>query len=186
MRVLKDVTLDVGAGQLVAVWGKRGAGKTTLLKIAARLERPDQGVVRFDGVDLATSARGRTHAADAGADRLGEARGTEERSADARLRGPAAAGRARPPPRLCAGGRGARARGHVRVRRPALGQPLRRRALADRDRPRDRARAEAAAGGRPDRQSRRDRARAGHRAAALARRGGRHGGADDGPGHARR
>jgi ABC-type lipoprotein export system ATPase subunit len=53
LRVLKEVTLEVGAGQLVAVWGKRGAGKTTLLKIAARLEAPDQGVVRFDGVDLA-------------------------------------------------------------------------------------------------------------------------------------
>jgi ABC-type lipoprotein export system ATPase subunit len=53
LRVLKEVSLEVGAGQLVAVWGKRGAGKTTLLKIAARLEAPDQGVVRFDGVDLA-------------------------------------------------------------------------------------------------------------------------------------
>jgi ABC-type lipoprotein export system ATPase subunit len=53
LRVLKEVSLEVGAGQLVAVWGKRGAGKTTLLKMAARLEAPDQGVVRFDGVDLA-------------------------------------------------------------------------------------------------------------------------------------
>jgi ABC-type lipoprotein export system ATPase subunit len=53
LRVLKDVSLDLAAGQLVAVWGKRGAGKTTLLKIAARLEAPDQGVVRFEGVDLA-------------------------------------------------------------------------------------------------------------------------------------
>jgi ABC-type lipoprotein export system ATPase subunit len=53
VRVLKDVTLDVGASQLVAVWGKRGVGKTTLLKIAARLERPDQGVVRFEGLDMA-------------------------------------------------------------------------------------------------------------------------------------
>jgi ABC-type lipoprotein export system ATPase subunit len=53
VRVLKDVTLDVGAGQLVAVWGKRGVGKTTLLKIAARLEHPDQGVVRFEGLDMA-------------------------------------------------------------------------------------------------------------------------------------
>src|ERR1700730_1859575 len=53
VRVLKDVTLAVGAGQLVAVWGKRGVGKTTLLKIAARLERPDQGVVRFEGIDMA-------------------------------------------------------------------------------------------------------------------------------------
>jgi ABC-type lipoprotein export system ATPase subunit len=54
LRVLKDVTLDLLAGQLVAIWGKRGAGKTTLLKIAARLEIPDQGIVRFGGVDLAT------------------------------------------------------------------------------------------------------------------------------------
>jgi ABC-type lipoprotein export system ATPase subunit len=54
VRVLQDVALQVGAGQLVAVWGKRGVGKTTLLKIAARLERPDQGVVRFEGVDLAS------------------------------------------------------------------------------------------------------------------------------------
>lgn len=54
VRVLKDVTLDVAAGQLVAVWGKRGVGKTTLLKIAARLERPDQGVVRFESIDMAT------------------------------------------------------------------------------------------------------------------------------------
>ena len=53
VRVLKDVTLDVDAGQLVAVWGKRGVGKTTLLKIAARLERPDQGTVRFEGADMA-------------------------------------------------------------------------------------------------------------------------------------
>ncbi len=54
LRVLKDVSLEVNAGQLIAVWGKRGVGKTTLLKIAARLEKPDQGVVRFEGVDLAT------------------------------------------------------------------------------------------------------------------------------------
>jgi ABC-type lipoprotein export system ATPase subunit len=54
LRVLKEVSLDVEVGQLVAVWGRRGAGKTTLLKIAARLEAPDQGVVRFEGVDLAT------------------------------------------------------------------------------------------------------------------------------------
>ncbi len=53
LRVLKEVSLEVGAGQLIAVWGKRGVGKTTLLKIAARLEAPDQGVVRFEGVDLA-------------------------------------------------------------------------------------------------------------------------------------
>jgi ABC-type lipoprotein export system ATPase subunit len=53
LKVLVDLSLDVGAGELVAVWGKRGAGKTTLLKIAAALEAPDRGNVRFEDKDLA-------------------------------------------------------------------------------------------------------------------------------------
>lgn len=53
VRVLRDVTLDVGAGELTAIWGTRGSGKSTLLKLAARLEVPDRGSVFFDGVDLA-------------------------------------------------------------------------------------------------------------------------------------
>jgi ABC-type lipoprotein export system ATPase subunit len=51
--VLKNISLEVRAGQFTAVWGTRGAGKTTLLKLAARLERPDSGSVCFEGVDLA-------------------------------------------------------------------------------------------------------------------------------------
>lgn len=53
LRILRDVSLEMSAGELVAVWGKRGAGKTTLLKIAAGLEATDGGVVRFAGHDLA-------------------------------------------------------------------------------------------------------------------------------------
>ncbi len=53
VRVLRDVTLDVRAGELTAVWGTRGSGKSTLLKLAARLEAPDSGSVFFNGVDLA-------------------------------------------------------------------------------------------------------------------------------------
>jgi lipoprotein-releasing system ATP-binding protein len=56
VRVLKGACLEVHAGELVAVWGKRGAGKTTLLRIAAGLEAPDRGVVRFDGRDLSRLA----------------------------------------------------------------------------------------------------------------------------------
>jgi ABC-type lipoprotein export system ATPase subunit len=52
VRVLCDACLDVHAGEFVAVWGKRGAGKTTLLRIAAGLETPDRGTVRFGGEDL--------------------------------------------------------------------------------------------------------------------------------------
>jgi putative ABC transport system ATP-binding protein len=50
--VLADVSLDVHAGEIVAVWGQRGAGKTTLATVAGGLEIPDRGSVAFDGVDL--------------------------------------------------------------------------------------------------------------------------------------
>lgn len=49
MAALDDVSLQVQAGELVAVLGGRGAGKTTLLKVAAGLERPDSGHVTIDG-----------------------------------------------------------------------------------------------------------------------------------------
>jgi ABC-type lipoprotein export system ATPase subunit len=53
LRVLVDVSLEVGAGELVAVVGARGEGKTTLLKIAAGLELPDAGEVCLGSLDLA-------------------------------------------------------------------------------------------------------------------------------------
>jgi putative ABC transport system ATP-binding protein len=46
---LKDVTLELGRGQLFGVYGPSGAGKTTLLRIAAGLLSPDDGEVRYDG-----------------------------------------------------------------------------------------------------------------------------------------
>jgi ABC-type lipoprotein export system ATPase subunit len=54
LRVLDAVTLQVGAGEIVAVQGQRGAGKTTLLKIAAGMEAPDSGSVSFDGWELSS------------------------------------------------------------------------------------------------------------------------------------
>jgi putative ABC transport system ATP-binding protein len=53
LRVLDGVCLQVGRGEVVSVLGTRGQGKTTLLQIAAGMESPDSGVVRFDGEDLA-------------------------------------------------------------------------------------------------------------------------------------
>ena len=50
--VLCDVTLSVEAGERLALVGPTGAGKSTLAKLMARLYDPDQGSVRFGGVDL--------------------------------------------------------------------------------------------------------------------------------------
>jgi len=47
-----DVSLDVGAGEIVSVIGPNGAGKTTLINAIAGLLRCRQGELRFNGVDM--------------------------------------------------------------------------------------------------------------------------------------
>jgi ABC-type lipoprotein export system ATPase subunit len=51
--VLEGFDLDVVPGDFVGVWGERRSGKTTLLRLAAGVEAPDSGSVRFDGRDMA-------------------------------------------------------------------------------------------------------------------------------------
>ena len=52
--VLREVSLRVDAGELLVVWGLRRSGRSTLLRVAAGIEPPDAGTVRFDGHDLAS------------------------------------------------------------------------------------------------------------------------------------
>jgi putative ABC transport system ATP-binding protein len=49
---LEGVSMDIDAGEMVIVWGERHSGRTTLLRIAAGVEPPDTGVVRFEGREL--------------------------------------------------------------------------------------------------------------------------------------
>jgi lipoprotein-releasing system ATP-binding protein len=49
LSVLQDVSLDLRAGEIVALVGQSGSGKSTMLHIAGLLEKPDGGDVIVDG-----------------------------------------------------------------------------------------------------------------------------------------
>ena len=50
--VLRDVSFEVYAGEVVAIVGRTGAGKSTLIDLLLRFHDPDAGSVEIDGVDL--------------------------------------------------------------------------------------------------------------------------------------
>ena len=50
--VLTDVSLDVPAGQFLAIAGPSGSGKSTLLGLIAGLDQPSAGSITVDGVDV--------------------------------------------------------------------------------------------------------------------------------------
>jgi sulfate transport system ATP-binding protein len=60
LAVCNDLSLDIPAGELVALLGPSGSGKTTLLRMIAGLEQPDAGSILFHGEDATrTSVRER-------------------------------------------------------------------------------------------------------------------------------
>ncbi len=52
--VLKDVSVEIGEGEVVTLLGPNGSGKSTLLKVIIGLIRPGQGTVRLAGRDISS------------------------------------------------------------------------------------------------------------------------------------
>ena len=50
VHALRDVSLRIGRGQLIALRGRSGSGKTTFLSLVGALDRPTHGSVRVDGL----------------------------------------------------------------------------------------------------------------------------------------
>lgn len=49
LRVLQNIDLSIGKGEIVSIVGSSGAGKSTLLHILGTLDKPDEGQLFFDG-----------------------------------------------------------------------------------------------------------------------------------------
>ena len=56
--ILKDVSFDIAAGEMVGVVGATGAGKSTLAQLIPRLFDPQQGSIKIGGKDIRTVSEG--------------------------------------------------------------------------------------------------------------------------------
>ena len=49
---LKNVSFDMGVGEIVGLIGKNGAGKTTLMKMLVKTLRPTTGTIMLNGINI--------------------------------------------------------------------------------------------------------------------------------------
>jgi putative ABC transport system ATP-binding protein len=60
VRAVDGVSFKIARGEMVALHGPSGSGKSTLLLLIAGLLKPDEGVIRYDGLDLASLSENET------------------------------------------------------------------------------------------------------------------------------
>ena len=59
VHALRDVSFDLGRGEVVSLVGESGSGKSTIARIIARLEQPTSGTFLLDGRDIIADERRR-------------------------------------------------------------------------------------------------------------------------------
>jgi len=57
VHALRGVSLDIGAGEFVAIMGTSGSGKSTMMNIAGCLDRPTRGTYVLDGQDVSSLSK---------------------------------------------------------------------------------------------------------------------------------